>query len=250
MSEQNNDSAASSEPSDNIDPKEDAFFRALAKRKEQDPLAGVKMGALEITNRLVSPFNQKGEGVHIESLITLLSALAGFACQMAIREAVIKSGKAAEKDVFHVIKAADNQKYFMGGLLNRPLIEDRLSIWHLVGGILHETGTKLPDLAEIATYSTQSIGTENFGIPRVSQEQHKSGDTAQNYIRDLWPLISPLADKFCGAPAEKPILLGIALQDMIRQGKDVLDPATAAIIAMDTAVAMSKIDPESVNISI
>jgi hypothetical protein len=46
-------------------------------------------------------------GVHAETLITILSALGGFACQMCIREAFIKTGQMSHSGKLNV-KMAKN----------------------------------------------------------------------------------------------------------------------------------------------
>ncbi len=51
-------------------------------------------------------------------------------------------------------------------------------------------------------------------------------------------------DQFCDRPMERPILLGLAAQQAIEMGKDVIPPAEAAKLVMECAVPMSKIGPE------
>ena len=225
-----------------------AFFNAIKEAKKKDPLAGLKMGADEINARLFDAI-KNDKGVNVDIALRILSALAGFSCQMSIREAVIKTGKASEKEAFTIVNTKNGDTYYMGGLLNAPLIDSKMSVWSLVGGAIQQVQGELPDLKEIASYGASTVGDKNFGKPRVD-EKHLLGEPSQNYVQALWPKLSPIIDRFCDNPTQRPILLGIALYKLIIQAKDVIDPKTAGILCMDTAVAMSKIDPKRLNIDV
>ena len=84
-------------------------------------------------------------------------------------------------------------------------------------------------------------GSARFGIPRMP-EGKSAGDLPINYLKAAWPGIYPIARKYCDEPAHLPVVFGIALQSVLIQAKDVLDPTVAAGIAMETAIAMSKVD--------
>ena len=87
---------------------------------------------------------------------------------------------------------------------------------------------------------TQTVGTSAFGVPRVPAE-HRSRYPPIVYLKQVWPQILPIAQRFCSKPMQIPMLFGIALQRAIELTRDVLSPTLSATIAMECAVAMSKV---------
>jgi len=225
------------------DPGGDALLRTIEERRQEDPLVGAKIGGKEVAQRLIDAL--KGErGVHVETLLACIGSLGGYACHMAIRDVLVKSGKVKEAEAFVVVGGADGRKYYFGDLVNRPLVEDPVSFWALVGGAAqHLDGDGLPDVKGIFQHVSSTVGGDEFGIPQVP-EQHKPGDTPLNLVRVLWPALLPLVDSFCASPVERPYLFGISAQEVIEMGKDVIAPGVAARLIMECAVPMSKIGPE------
>jgi hypothetical protein len=156
---------------------------------------------------------QSREGLHAESLLTCLGALAGYACQAYVRRA--------------------------GGRAELPLTASPLSVWALVRRSVQKLNEPLPDIDEISAHVTATMGTNEFGVLRVADE-HRPNKLPIVYLMQLWPQILPIAQRFCRRPAQLPVLFGIALQRAIEHTTDRLNPTLAASIAMESAVAMSK----------
>lgn len=222
-----------------------SLLRAIEEQKKKDPLAGLNIGAGEINKRMFDIF-KNDTGVNIDITLRVLAALAGFSCQVAVRETFINTDKVSEKEAFMTVTGKDGNTYYMGGLLNKPLAEDEYSIWSLVAGAVKEAGGEIPDLEKIAKHGAKTVGTEDFGKARVD-EKHLTGDSSQNFVKAFWPKFLPMVDLFCDNPMQRPILYAIAIHKLILQAKNSIDPQTAAILCMDTAVAMSKIDPKSLD---
>jgi hypothetical protein len=215
-----------------------AFFRAIEERRKEDPMIGAVLGGKEVCQRLIEAMKD-AKGVHVESLLSLLGSLAGFSCQMSIRT----ENPAAGDSAFVVVGGADGRNSFFGDRLNQPLAESQYSVWGLTAGKAQGLGcTELPDLNEIFSYVATTVGGDRFGIPRIP-DGHRPGDLPLNYLKAFWPGIMPIVSKFCARPPEWPILFGIAIQEIMTMGKDVIDPKLATIIVMECAVPMSKIDP-------
>ena len=209
--------------------------------KPQDPLFAVKKAGKEIASKLFLAMSTD-RGIHLESLLSALGALAGYACQISVREDfVVRQGR-AEKDVFIVVQSKQNSvTYYFGDLLNRPLAESRYSVWSLVSGATQKMGAKeLIDLHDIFKHVTDTLGADNFGIPRVAAE-HRAKETPLNYVSFLWPQLFPLAQSFCKNPSDWPIIFGIAIQEILFASKDLIEPQVALRIVMESAVPMSKI---------
>ncbi len=220
---------------------EELIQQAMAVQKKLDPLAGLKIGAQELTERLVLALKTE-HGLHIETFLTVLAALAGFSCQMSTREKIV-AGKATGEHPIIEVKGADGQIYFFGDMVNKPLLEDRLSIWSFAGGAAQQAGAKnLPDIHEIAKHVADSVGKNEFGVPRLPDE-HRAADMPVNLLKTFWGPVFGIVKPYCDSPSEWPILFGITLNGAITQAKDAIDPEMALKIVMETAIPMSKINP-------
>ena len=227
----------------NVSPQEQALLNAINEKKKTDPLIGMNIGGKEINDRLLKALNNE-KGVHVESLLAILGSLAGYSCHAAFREELIDTGKHSEKDIFTIIGGKNGKKYYFGDLPNKPLAEGQVSIWGSVAGILQHLGEgSLPDIKATFTHVSSTIGGDGFGIPQVP-DKHKPSDLPLNYVKTMWQPLLPIMDKFCERPIERPILLGVAIQQAIEMAKDVIPPTIAAQLVMECAIPMSKIGPE------
>lgn len=216
-------------------PAEEAMARAIAEKKKEDPLIGVKIGSKSFLDQLLNAMKNE-RGVHIESLLALLGSVGGFACQMSVRAQ-------QSAPAFVVFEGADGHKYFFGDLINYPLAEAPLSLYGIAGGGAQTAGaTTFPDLKELFEYVTKSAGTPAFGIPRVP-DAHKPSDMPINYVRSIWPKMPQILAQHCDSPDQWPIFFGLAIQQAIIMGKSAIDPQLALQIVMECAIPMSKINP-------
>jgi len=217
-----------------------ALLQTIRERSAQDPLIGVKLGAKEIFQRLLDGMRD-ARGVHIESILCALGALAGYACQASLRAQALAKGM-PETAAFQTVQTKDGRHYFFGDPLNRALAEDQYSVWGLVAGAAQHIGAQeLPDLGDIFQHSAQALGSDQFGIPRIP-EGHRPGDLPANFLKILWPMHLPTVKLFCPDPVEWPVLYALAIQEVIYAGKAAIDPRLAVSIVMESAVPMSKID--------
>ena len=222
------------------DPATQAMDRPIAEKQKTDPLIKVKIGGKEIFQRIVVGLKDE-RGVHIESLLSILGALAGYACQFSVREQNIKSGAKSPVSRLTVATGADGRTYYFGDALNKPLAESRYSVWSLTAGTIRQLGKPLPDLTDIFKHATATVGSAQFGVPRLP-EGHGAGGLPIDYLQAFWPRILPVAQRFCDEPAHLPMVFALAIQNAIVMGKDVIDPTLAGTIAMESAVPMSKVD--------
>ncbi|QQG36542.1 MAG: hypothetical protein HYS17_01760 [Micavibrio aeruginosavorus] len=204
-----------------------------------------------VLNLLVQEYKARypdDKGVHVETLLSLLGALAGFGCQMGIRETLIKTGKAQEKDLFVIVETKDGQKFYYGDFLNEPIFstkQGRISVWSLVGGAAQSVGAKnLPDINVIAKYYAENIGDQKFFIPQLPQNHMPRILPAESL--GYWSSTRNLQILYRVAPIHWGWTYAIAAQKLIIQSKDILDPALGAKIVMEAAVPMSKLNPERV----
>lgn len=182
---------------------------------------------------------QDRDGIHAESLLACVGALAGYACQAYVRRAGTRSGGDARKFALTSVTAADGAADLEGDALNLPLIASPLSVWALVRRSLQKLGAPLPDVEVLSAHVTRTLGTSDFGVPRVDGGQRPRALPIV-YLTQLWPQVLPIAQRFCRRPAQLPVLFGIALQRAIEHTTERLSPTLGASIAMECAIAMSK----------
>lgn len=206
----------------------------------KDPLARARVGGKEVFHRLYAGM-KNDKGVHVESMLCVLGALAGYACQAEVR-AIGVAKNLPDDAVFQIVTAADGTRYYAGELLNQPLLNAEPSLWGMVGAAARTAGaTALPDPHELFRHVAASVGGDAFGVPRVPAP-HKAGDTPLGYLRQLWPLLFPLVRTVCPAPALWPVVFGVAIEQTIEAAQGSIDPAMAFTIVMEAAVPMSRVD--------
>jgi hypothetical protein len=218
----------------------EALLHAIRERSKEDPLVGAKVGSKEVLQRLVDAAKDE-RGVHVESLLCILGALAGYACQANLRAQALSRGM-PETAAFQTVEARDGKKYFFGDPLNDALAGSKYSVWGLAAGAAQNAGAKgLPDINEMFQHTSSVLGGPKFGVPRLP-EGHATGDSPVNYLKALWPAVFPMVKLFCPNPVDWPILFSLAIQEVILMGKATIAPELSLTIVMESAIPMSKID--------
>ena len=111
---------------------------------------------------------------------------------------------------------------------------------------------------------SKSVGTADFGLPRTvkSPPFHRMPRQA---MEELWPRAKTLLSNADGVlvrglsglesdpegrtsvpEAHWPLVMALVAQQFIAMAKDTLDPRPMLSLMMESAIAMSKIDPTSV----
>jgi hypothetical protein len=186
-----------------------------------------------------------------EAVLCALGALAGYAAQQAIREALVKTGKLSLDQAFVVIETRSGEVYFFGDLLNAIIVakdgadaaknSGHASIWKIVSTAGYEAGAlNLPDVTDMIKHCAATVGGEDFGIPRVPNA-HMPEILPRDAVSRFWPATRrKLAD---AEPMSWPLHLAMAARTLIVDLKDAVRPDIAVRIVMESAVPMSKIDP-------
>jgi hypothetical protein len=118
-------------PEPQLDSAAEALMRAIEQQRETDPLIGAKVGGKELFQRLVQSMKDE-RGVHLESLLCALGALAGYSCQASLRALALAKGL-PETTGLTILSGANGESYFFGDLLNQPLAEAQYSVWGACG---------------------------------------------------------------------------------------------------------------------
>jgi hypothetical protein len=227
----------------------DAMRDSISEKRKTDPLIAARVGSQEVVNRVFAAI-RKDRQIHAETMLTALGALAGYACQAAVRAEYVDGRGMAEIAVFLIADNGDGKKWYFGDLMNKPLAESTYSVWNMAVAAARQQGaSELVGVHELFGHVASTVGRERFGSLRVP-DFHAPRQSAMELLKRLWPATFPVAEKLCVHPSEWPILFGAAVQaGMARVGKNLLDPSLAFSIVMESAIAMSKfhltLDPAS-----
>ena len=218
-----------------------------AKALPPDFIAATVLKASKLAYR--HPISADQQGIHIESLLCSLGAMAGFGCQIAIREGLIKTGKLPLDKAFVFAKTNDGGIYYFGDQLNQPLLEAPMSVWAQVAGAVQHVGKPVPDIHDIVRFVSSTVGGPEFGTLRVSQE-HQPMETPIQSLKKHWAAAYKLVKSQTGDPLFTGWYFALAAQQLIIEGKDIIDATIASQIVMESAVAMAKIDPPVIGFSL
>lgn len=204
-----------------------------------DAFTGAREASRELLGLVMSSLKDE-RGIHLESLYCALGAVAGHACQASVSAEASAAGKPPDA-LFDVVTTTDGGRYYFGDALNRPLAEDRVSLWSLVAGAAaHDGASQLPDLADIFRHNAAVLGSEQFGVPRLPPE-HPVQAKPVDYARKLWPSVRPIVSKLAGEPRMWPVSVGLAIQEVMAQAGGQVPPEMVARIVMESAIPVSKI---------
>lgn len=187
-----------------------------------------------------------GRGIHCETMLTVLGALAGFAAQQSVWSQAMAAGIMPQQ-AFMVVRVKSGESFYFNEAVNQLLIstkEGTASIWQFVGEIAQRSGAKqLPDLMGMFSHTSSVTGSERFGVPRLPQ-QHMPRILPREAVNRYWPKARALMEQ---TKAELwPMWLAMAAAKAIVVMKDACAPELACTIVMEAAVPMSKIDPATV----
>ena len=133
----------------------------------------------------------------------------------------------------------------MGSLINSPLLEDKMSVWSLIAGMAQDLGATnedLPNIEDILAHTISTFGDDDsFGIPRLP-EKHKLRDTPENFVKHLSPKLIPIVTRYTQDARAMPALIAMAIQGLMKDAKNIIDPSIAALIVMECAIPMSRCD--------
>jgi hypothetical protein len=202
-------------------------------------------------------------GIHSETLLTVIGALAGFAAQNAALN-LIASGtpSVVTPRSFAVVSAKPGEIYLYGDAINVflfPELGSVMPLCALIAGAAVSAGVKeadLPNTGEIAAHVASVLGSDEFGKLRMRPGVEPQLQPLAALLR-FWP---KTRDVLARPPVKRlfrrqesllqeihwPIVLGLVASQYIAMTKQVLNPSIGAALVMESAVITSKIDPELV----
>ncbi len=201
--------------------------------------------------------------IHAETLVAAAGAVAGFAAQRALFARIAATRDEAVLGQLQLVTTASGATYVFGEPLNQSLFghsdeEARERLWpHAAGGAVAAglAAAQLPDLSAMFAHVSRVLGGENEGLPSVPQRPHLP---ARELLKGVWPVAKmcftgSLPGSEVGArfgPVSRrfwPAIAAHAAGSLIREVGPVLDPASALVIAMESAIYASKLDPATID---
>lgn len=222
-------------------------------------------------------------GVHVETLLVSIGAIAGFAAQSAAlarakaRDVPLPAGFAKgmpdddyytqlrEAGLLLIAAAKDSgQHFYFGDLINGYLVQQSTTVNHSLFAILAaaaiETGVKpddLPEMTEVVKHVSRTIGTPDFGVlqPQKGLSPHY---TPREALERFWPDVKfifertdgqgsvPPAVGYNAKPEYWPLITSLVARQFLFLAKDLVDPRIALALMMESAIVTSKIDPKTV----
>jgi hypothetical protein len=213
---------------------------------QQAVLAGLGDTPTRIADWLMRTLKDE-RGIHCETLLTVIGALAGYAAQQALWEGMVKPGKLAIAQAFKVVETPSGATYFFGDTLDSLLVSmepKHISIWKIVAGsALSAGGEHLPSVPDLLRHCAATAGTSAFGLPRLPDD-HLPSILPRNALERFWPDARMLLT--LSEPLQWPLLMAHAAQKLMQAMKGSIAPDLAVKIVMEAAVPMSRVDPTTV----
>jgi hypothetical protein len=212
-------------------------------------------------------FHAVERGVHAQTLLATMGALAGFAAQNAALNraaaATASDGPVSFPELV-LAEAKSGERYLAGDWINVHLFPEAGSVlpfWGFLAGAAVQAGAslqELPDTGEILRHVAGTLGGEAYGKLRAAAE-HQPSLPPNELLRRSWPLACqifthPLPDEIAQTGRDEPpldethwpIIVAIVTSQYIPMMKDVMDPRVAFALALESAVISAKIDPERI----
>lgn len=220
---------------------------ASAKPKASD--GALAQEGVDILRKFMMAEYTDERGVHLETILSAVAALAGYQAQQAGIAVILAGDPEARKypDMREVI-GDDGRKFlfieYVNQLVASPGGTDQLTVLRLVAnGGLKAGGKNVPDMRLIMQRNAQALGSDNYPPLSVPVE-NSPRENALTALRRWWPIAVKIYS-VDGFNHIHPLLRMYALAhlagQLIEEGKNVLNPDTAMLLAMETAVAMSKV---------
>ena len=186
-------------------------------------------------------------GLHCETLLTATGAIAGYAIQQSLWEGMIKPGKMAIAQVFKVIETGSGEAFFFGDALDNMLVSPdpkHQSLWRAISpAAVAQGGENLPEMASLLRHCNATMGTTQFGLPRLPDD-HLPNMAPRTALNRLWRgarLLLALSD-----PVIWPQHMAQVTHRLMHAMKDSISADLALKLVMEAAVPMARVDPTTV----
>jgi hypothetical protein len=188
--------------------------------------------------------------IHLQTILTEIGALAGFAAQMSVRKSHHRPQKLDPDEILPEVVTTNGEKYYFSDTLNWIVFENLArppySIWaYVLDAVPQASRASLPDMEDIVSHAARTIGTARFGLPRLPAA-HVPHRTPRAALAQHWTEVQQELRAAARKPSDWPYDLAFAARWQMLNGRDRLALPLAATIVMEGAIQMSKVDPKTV----
>ena len=180
------------------------------------------------------------------TVLTIVGALAGYAAQRAIWEGVVQTGGLSPTDVFEVRESEAGEKFYFSAETDKLMgsLDPRyLSIWKIINATSKSTTGEHPDVTELLAHCAATVGTPEFGIPRLP-DGRQPNMLPRDAVNRLWAKARQHLAKT--EPTLWPMNIAVAARSLIVSAQRAVPMPVAVKIVMEAAVPMSRLDPATV----
>jgi hypothetical protein len=221
-------------------------------------------------------------GVHAETLLVSIGAVAGFAAQAAALERMNKRDvplpagfdKTVSREAFNTYlrdagliligSTKEGQHFYFGDLINGYLVQQKTTVGHSLFAILAaaaiEAGARpseLPDMAALFRHVASTVGKPEYGVlnPPKPLNPHYTPRAA---LTEFWPGVRFIFQRTDGqgivdgirgqnVKAEYwPLITALVARQLLLLTRDTIEPRVALALMMESAIVTSKLDPKTV----
>jgi hypothetical protein len=183
-------------------------------------------------------------GVHVETALATLAALAGFSAQIAVRAGMAKGF--IPHDQLIKIECVNGEIFYTGDILNPPLLAtdpSQTSVFRMTAEAAHAMGARtFPDLTDMVRHMATTWGEPTYGMPRVP-DAHLPRQDPRLLLRDSWDTTAAYLRMYAGDATRWPYWIGTVIQKLVGQTTGLIDPNLITPLVMEVALTMSRMDP-------
>jgi hypothetical protein len=136
--------------------------------------AAIKAATAEAGGYVLASYRDKRSGVlHAANGVSALGALAGIFAQVQARSMLQSGAIAQTQSTLVEVTTKTSERYYFGDAINACLMEgsrERPAFWNIAAGAARDPkiADKI-DVLAIARHTTKSVGTPDFGKPRIDK---------------------------------------------------------------------------------
>jgi hypothetical protein len=246
------------------------YVEKLPWKNDDKNRMGCNFAYADLRNNLPRLLTINGK-IHAETFVAASGAIAGFAAQQALLAqrpnfSIEELNDSSTNDGLSIVRSPRGDRYLDGDPLKAMVFcnwkptPTTARLWEWAAGGAVDAGldkSEMPDTLAMWEHVNRSIQGDLEGMPSVPKEHWPHLAPAQ-LLERLWPIAKLLLiGKGSGArvpsriglvvePHWWPTITGMATGVAIQQVKTDLDPRTALIIAMETAIFTLKVDPAKI----
>ena len=224
---------------DNFTKEEQELYDKVQAAREEDPLAGVTMGAKDIFNMIAVSCKNDMNQISIMDFLLYAGGMAGFACQVVpMFNTVVKEGVDIKK-VFKIVMTERGDRYWFGEKINKLLYGEEHSIWSYVLSAYRNLcpDKPVPDVTKTVKRAISCMGNTEYKICGKM-----TADELLTEYAKKWKMIFRKLTIYCPSATEWPILFGMIIEKGFNSVKGIVEPDMVWQYIMEAALFGSKMD--------